>query len=175
MLIRTCLAMLTAASLAMSLIPGSAACRGLSLQNDLPKRVEANRQQTTGTRGPGDDLAAEAPNSKQTPAQMDPRAEKVKRTVRRIGLASKITVFLKNGDDLHGATTVIDEHTFQLAEVDLHHVMTVDYVDVKKVRSGYGGINLFTGRRTSYPLWVQPVAVAAVLGLLIVPLFFLKD
>jgi hypothetical protein len=84
-------------------------------------------------------------------------------------------VFLKNGDDLHGAVTMIDEHSFQVAEVDLHQVMTIAYRDVSKVRSGYGRINLFTGRRTSYPLWVQPVAVAAVLGLLIVPLFFLKD
>jgi hypothetical protein len=54
--------------------------------------------------------------------------------------------------------------------------MTIDYRDVAKVRSGYGRVNMFTGRHTSQTsLWVGPVIVMAVVGLCFVPVLLSKD
>ena len=94
-------------------------------------------------------------------AQADPRAEKIKHDVTKIGVAQKITVFLKNGDALHGAVTRIDAASFEIAEVDLRRTETVAYADVKKIRGGYGGINLFTGQRAHPP---RGVRIAATVG-----------
>jgi hypothetical protein len=85
----------------------------------------------------------------------DKRIEKIKRTVQKIGIGSKITVFLNNGDELHGAVTTIDTESFQVAEIDLHQVFTLQYKYVKKVRSDYGGVNLLTGKRMSPPRGVR--------------------
>ena len=58
---------------------------------------------------------------------------------------------MKNGDVLHGAVTKIDRDEFTIAEVDFQRLFTIQYKDVKKTRSGYGGINLITGKRASPP------------------------
>jgi len=159
----------------MWLLPARAACNNPGSPGDHTQPIETTRRQPTASGDPKDEGSAEAAKAKQTPAPLDPHTEQIKRTVRRIGLGSKITVFVKNGDDVHGATTAIDQDKFQVAEVDLHQIITIEYKDARKVRSGYGGINLFTGRRTSQPHWVQPAIFIGLMGMLIVPLFFLKD
>jgi len=159
----------------MLLLQAPAICRTLPLQNGQAEPANPNRRNIPAGDTEGSDLTPEPATPKQTPTQADPQTEQVKRTVRRIGLASKITVFLKNGDDLHGAVAALDQDKFQVAEVDQHQLITIEYKDVKKVRSGYGGLNLFTGRRTSQPHWVVPVITIGLLGMLIVPLFFLRD
>jgi len=171
---RACMTVLIAISMVMLLLPRSVACNGLSLQDSPPKQAASSQQPGIDNTMPGGE-SKPGVASHQAPGPIDPRTEQVKRTVRRIGLASKISVFLKNGDDLHGAVAALDQDKFQVAEIDLHQLITVEYKDVKKVRSGYGGINLFTGRRTSQPRWVVPVITAALMGMLIVPLFFLRD
>ena len=99
----------------------------------------------------------------QTASPVDPAVEKLRREIDRIGIAQKITVFLKNGDVLHGALTKIDKDEFAIAEVDFQGIFTIQYKDVKKVRGGYGGINLLTGKRASPPRWAR---IAAPLGAL---------
>jgi sRNA-binding regulator protein Hfq len=94
-------------------------------------------------------------SSRPSPTPPDKRIEKIKRTVQKIGIGSKITVFLNNGDELHGAVTLVDTESFQVAEIDLHQVFTLQYKYVKKVRSGYSGINLITGKRMSPPRGVK--------------------
>ena len=77
------------------------------------------------------------------------RIEKLKRVVNKVGVGHRITVFLKNGEDLHGTVSRIGAEDFDVAEVDLKQLITVRYEFTEKVREGYGNINLFTGRRTS--------------------------
>ena len=175
MLFRSCLAILIAASLLVWLVPANAAGKTPRSPDDHTELIETTGHQPTGSNNPRGEPNSESATPKQTPAPTDPHTEQIKRTVRRIGLGTKITVFVKNGDDVHGATTAIDQDKFQVAEVDLHQIVTIEYKNVRKVRSGYGGINLFTGKRTSQPHWVQPVIFAGVMGMLIVPLFFLRD
>ena len=92
-------------------------------------------------------------------------AEKIKRAVEEIGMAQKITVILKSGDDdLHGAVTRIGKDEFEVAEVDFQRVVTVQYANVKKLRSGYGRTNLFTGKRISSP--PRALRIAATVGAL---------
>jgi hypothetical protein len=93
--------------------------------------------------------------------------------VRKIGIGSKITVFLNNGDELHGAVSQIDAESFQVAEIDLHQVFTLQYKYVKKVRSGYGGINLLTGKRTSPPRGVKIGVLVGSLAALALPIVLL--
>ena len=97
--------------------------------------------------------------AKQQPAA-DKRIEKIKRVVNKVGVGHRITVFLKNGDDLHGTVSRVGPEDFDVAEVDLQRLITVRYESVEKAREGYGGINLFTGKRKS-PRKGEGVAVAA--------------
>ncbi|MCA1615858.1 MAG: hypothetical protein LC800_17510 [Acidobacteria bacterium] len=79
----------------------------------------------------------------------DKRVEKLKRVVNKVGVGRRITVFLKNGEDLHGTVSRVGAEDFDVAEVDLKQLITVRYEFTEKVREGYGNVNLFTGKRTS--------------------------
>ena len=106
----------------------------------------------------GQSTPASSPRASQRPVLSD--AEKIKRAVEEIGMSQKITVILKSGDDdLHGAVTRIGKDEFEVAEVDFQRVITVQYTNVKKIRSGYGGTNLFTGKRTSSPPRALRIAI----------------
>jgi len=98
------------------------------------------------------------------------RAEQVKWKIRSLGVASRVTVQLNNGNERYGSVERIDEDSFQLAEVDLKQVFTVAYNDVRKIREGYGNPNQFTGKRWN-PIWAK-IAVTAVVVLfaVVVPL-----
>lgn len=103
----------------------------------------------------------------QMTVQLDDKARKIKRMVEKVGIAGKATLFLKNGDDLHGNIVSIDEESFQITEVDLKQVITLHYKNVKKVRKGYGNLNLLTGKRTSPPQGVNIAIAAGVLFMVI--------
>lgn len=77
------------------------------------------------------------------------RIEKLKRVVDKVGVGRRITVFLKNGEELHGTVSRIGAEDFDVAEIDLKQLITVRYEFVEKLREGYGNINLFTGKRRS--------------------------
>ena len=136
----------------------------------LPPGARAARK----TDSSGDGSSAPNPGRPtQTPKSTDPGLAKIEREVRRIGVGGNITVFLKNGETLHGAITTIEDERLQITEVDLRQIVTSQYKDVKKVRRGYGGISAFTGKRTSWPSWVKPVAIAGAVMLLLVPIILL--
>lgn len=99
----------------------------------------------------------------QTASPADPAVEKVRHGVEKTGMSQKITVFLKNGDALHGAVTKIDRDEFAIAEVDFQRIITIQYKDVKKTRSGYGEINLLSGKRVNPP---KAAKIAVHVGLL---------
>lgn len=107
--------------------------------------------QTASKADPSAPNASRAYPPPQTAPPADPAAEKVRLSVEKTGMSQKITVLLKNGDALHGAVTKIDRDEFAIAEVDFQRIFTIQYKDVKKTRSGYGEINLLTGKRVSPP------------------------
>lgn len=115
----------------------------------------------------------------QTASPADPAAQKVRRDVEKTGMAQKITVFLKNDDALHGAVTRIDRDEFAIAEVDFQRIFTIQYKDVKRIRSGYGGINLITGKRASPPkaarIGVMAGLLFLIIGLPVIALATAKD
>ena len=80
---------------------------------------------------------------------LDKQSKKIMRVVLNAGVGGRLTVFLNNGEELHGAVSQIGPDSFALAEVDRHDVFTILYRDVRKARTGYDGINLFTGQRVS--------------------------
>ena len=100
-----------------------------------------------GVAGAAPAAAKSAPTKQQKAAAK--RIDKLKRVVDKVGVGHRITVFLKNGEDLHGTVSRIGAEDFDVAEVDLQQLITVRYEFVEKVREGYGNINLFTGKRRS--------------------------
>lgn len=112
-----------------------------------------------------------APSRSQSPVPLDKRAEKVRRSVQRIGLSQTITVIIADGDDLHGTVTDIREQEFVIAEVDLRRQVIIAYADVKKVRSGYARHrDLFTGERNSPPKGTRIAAFAGLIFAVALPL-----
>jgi hypothetical protein len=101
-------------------------------------------------------------------AQSDPHVEKIRREVSKVGLTGQITVFPRaKGEALHGVITNIETDRFEIAEIDLKQKLTIEYADVKKVRAGYAGINLFTGKRAHPPRGARIAATAGVFHLVI--------
>lgn len=115
-----------------------------------------------------------APVQSQSPAPLDKRAEKVRQSVRRIGLSQTVTVIMPREADLHGTIVNVGEQSFDLAEVDQRRIITIPYAHVKKVRSGYTPPKLFTGERNSPPKGVRIAAFAALVATLAIPLIALS-
>lgn len=109
------------------------------------------------------------------PQADDKRLEKIRRTVRKVGVGGKITLFLANGDELHGAVSRIADDDLDLAETDLRQLIAVRYEHIKKVRSGYDHFSPLTGRRTSSPRGVKVALYAGLVGLLALPLVVLAS
>ena len=100
----------------------------------------------------------------------DHRTDEIKWKLRGLGIASRVTIKLNNGNERYGSIERLDEDTFQIAEVDIKQVITVSYNDVKKVREGYGNPNQFTGKRWN-PIWAKiSVTALIVLFAVVVPL-----
>ena len=79
----------------------------------------------------------------QTPAD---QTAKIKIRVEKIGVGSDITVKLTAGKTYHGLVNKIEDATFEITEVDLKTSLTIRYVEVKKVESGYGPKGAFGNR-----------------------------
>lgn len=82
-----------------------------------------------------------------TTPKLDEKARKIKRVVEKVGVAGKLTLYLKNGEELYGNVVRYDEESVQITEVDLKQLVTVQYVNVKKVRENYGNPDPITGKR----------------------------
>ena len=93
----------------------------------------------------------------------NPRVNKIKGKVRKIGTGGTITVQLDNTREYHGTIKWIDEDSFQIDEVDLKQVVSINYSETKNVYAGYGGKGL-GGKRVNPKRGV--IAIAAVGGVL---------
>jgi hypothetical protein len=138
------------------------------LSGDEPARsseaVQPKEAQTSAS--------SNTPVSKPTQAQSkeEKRVREIKNRLRQMGLAARITVILLNDNERYGSVERIDAESFQLAEVDLKQEVTIEYKNVKKVRTGYGQFNGITGKRVNPK--VDLIAKIAILTflLIIVPL-----
>lgn len=123
--------------------------------------------------------ASQSAGAKMSSVQLDEKARKIKRTVEKIGVAGKLTLYLKNGEELYGNVVSYDEEGLQITEIDLKRVVSVQYRNIKRVREGYGNPNLLTGKRTNPPKGVKVgIIVAALflaLGLPVIALAAAKD
>src|SRR3712207_3954484 len=104
----------------------------------------ASTQQQTQSTG-GQTTQAPASTTQVPPAKLDDRARRVKRTVEKIGVGGRLTLYLKNGDTLYGSVVRYTEEDVQITEVDLKQVLTIQFRNVKKVREDYGKRDLITG------------------------------
>ena len=105
---------------------------------------QAETQGQTGTK-------QNAQAGQKQPAPSEKQIEKVMHDVFNVGVGQRITVFLRDGHTLHGTVAQIKEESFEVSEVDQRLTLTVRYDEVKKIRGGYGGVNLFTGKTTNAP------------------------
>ena len=108
----------------------------------VTKETSAQQQSQTGQNQQGTNTAQSA-----QPVKLDDKARKIKRTVAQIGVAGRITLYLKNGEELYGNVVSYGEESVQITEVDLKQVVTVQYRNIKRVRDGYGAPEPFTGKR----------------------------
>jgi hypothetical protein len=117
-----------------------------------------------------DAWARAAQSSSQSASKDDRLAEHIKQKVQDLGVSARITVILKNGNELYGGVSAIDDDTFQILEVDQRRLITIGYKDVKKVRYSYGNPNPFNGKRWN-PIWGRVAAIGVlVLFVVVVPL-----
>ena len=140
-----------------------------------PLRTEARAQAQSADKAKTQDQTGTKPNAqpgrKRQPAPPEKQIEKVMHDVFNVGVGQGMTVFLRNGDTLHGTLADIRQDDFQIAEVDRRQNFTVRYDEVKKVRKGFGGINLFTGKRTHPSRGTRLAVFSAVLaGVILLPI-----
>jgi hypothetical protein len=100
------------------------------------------------------------------PAALPKRAEEVRRRVEKIGVGQRITVVRFDGIEHYGTVRALGATSVEVAEVDIKQPVTDAYVDIKKVRKGYGGINWVSGKRPN-PVWGWVAAAAIFVPLLI--------
>lgn len=136
----------------------------------------STRQQTQSAQSGSPTTATLAQTS---PAQLDERSRKIKRTVEKIGVAGKLTLYLKNGEELYGSVVRYDEESLQIAEIDLKQIVTVQYKNIKKVREDYGRPNILTGKRNNpskgLKIGITAAVFAFALGFPILVLATMKD
>jgi hypothetical protein len=114
-----------------------------------PQRAEdtSTQQQPQGAQSQGPTTPSSGGQAQ--PAKLDDKARKIKRMIEKIGVAGRLTLYLKNGEELYGSVVRYDEESLQVAEIDLKQVVTIQYKNVKKVRDDYGKPNPFTGKRNN--------------------------
>ena len=102
--------------------------------------------------------------------QLDPMVEKIRNKITAIGVGGAVTIYLKNGDELHGTVSHINSDTVELAEVDRRIAITVDYHEVKKIREGLGNVNVFTGRRVTRSHTARVIGLVIASAVIAIPL-----
>jgi hypothetical protein len=143
------------------------------------KAEETSTQQQSQSGGGQATTAPQANATQVPPAKLDDKARKIKRTVEKIGVGGRLTLYLRNGDELYGSVVSLDDESLQVTEVDLKQVLTIQYRNVKKVREDYGKRDIFTRKRTNPPRGFKIGAAVAALflavGLPIIALASMKD
>jgi len=99
--------------------------------------------------------------------------EKIRRGIQKIGIGSPATLYLKNGDELHGTISQYDLDTVHIAEVDRRQNFSVNFTDIRKIRSGLGNVNVFTGQRVTQPRKLRLAALIGIVAVLALPVIIL--
>lgn len=73
--------------------------------------------------------------------------QKVKDEVQKIGSGGEVSVIMFSGLEYYGSISKIEADSFEIDEVDLKQMVSIDYTNVKKVERGYGRMNSSTGTR----------------------------
>ena len=162
---RYCLIVVVSISLITMSAP-KGLCDGLLGADGSVQGTTTTPPSKVGAQDPEKQPPTDKSASARHPAKADRRVEQIKGKLRSLGIASRVTVMLNNGNERYGSIERLDENSFQLAEVDLKQVFTVAYSDVKKVREGYGNTNQFTGKRWN-PIWAK-ISLVAVIVLFVV-------
>jgi sRNA-binding regulator protein Hfq len=137
-----------------------------ALENSSQTQLQSNQNQG----------AASSSNAGQTtPVKLDDKARKVKRMVSKIGVAGRLTLYLRNGEELYGSVVSYDEESLQIAEIDLKQVVTVQYRNVKKVREDYGKRDLLTGKRTNPSKGIKIGVAVGLLFLIALPIIIVAS
>jgi hypothetical protein len=133
--------------------------------------VKQELSQGSQSASPGQRQAQSAP--------LDDKSRKIKRMVEKIGVAGRLTLYLKNDEKLYGSVVRYDEESVQVAEIDLKQVITIQYRNIKKIREDYGKRDPLTGKRSNPPKGIRVGIAAGLLflavGLPIVVLASMKD
>ena len=146
-----------------------------------PKAEEISKQQSQSAQSSsGATQSAATQSAVQTPApKLDDKARKVKRMVEKIGVAGRLTLYLKNGEELYGSVVLYDEESVQITEIDLKQVVTVQYINIKRVREDYGKRDLFTGKRSNpskgFKIGLAVGLLFVAIGVPIIALASMKD
>jgi hypothetical protein len=131
-MIRTCLSILISLSIFLVTSPGS-----IYGESYLTPRISSNFGRAIC---PSNEVkrqqAALFKSLNQQSKSASPQVDKIRRDVQKIGVGGQITVYQIRGNTLHGTVTKINQDEFEIAEVDLGQIITIQYRDVKKVRSG---------------------------------------
>jgi hypothetical protein len=94
-----------------------------------------------------------------------PQIQKVKDRVQTIGVGEDVTVMLSSGLEYYGSISKIEPDSFEIDEIDLRQMVSIDYADVKKVEKGYGKMDSSSGKRRkgwkSRPVLIYTIASAA--------------
>lgn len=152
-------------------------CReSVAAKQSLTAESSAPQQQSQSAQSGS---AAKASGAQTSPVQLDERSRKIKRTVEKIGVAGRLTLYLKNGEELYGSVVRYDDESLQIAEVDLKQIVTVQYKNVKKVREDYGRPNILTGKRSNpskgFKIGIAAAVFAFAIGFPILLLATSKD
>jgi hypothetical protein len=142
-------------------------------------QTNANNQSSQDAEGRTQAANANTTKAQVNPTRLDEKARKIKRVVEKVGVAGKLTLYLKNGEQLYGNVVRYDAESVQIAEVDLKQVVTIQYQNIKKAREDYGHRDILTGRRSNPSKGIKIGITAALLfvavGLPIVLLASIKD
>lgn len=145
-------------------------CQMLPATDTSSREITGEPQTQTNGQGEKKQTQADKPASPRKSTKAEQRADLIKGKLRGLGIASRVTIKLNNGNERYGSIERIDEDSFQLAEVDLMQTFTISYDDVKKIREGYGRPNQFTGKRWN-PIWAKlSLAAVIVMFVVVVPL-----
>ncbi|MBD0369274.1 MAG: hypothetical protein ICV60_00355 [Pyrinomonadaceae bacterium] len=108
---------------------------------------EVSKQPTQSGQG----ASSNAGQTATAPAPLDDKARKIRRMVQKIGVAGRLTLYLKNGEEFYGSVVSYDEESLRIAEIDLKQVVTVQYRNIKRIREDYGKRDPLTGQRSNPP------------------------
>jgi hypothetical protein len=112
----------------------------------------------------------------QQAAQLSAKQSAIQRKAATLKPDDKISVIPMRGVEQFGRFVSSDASGFTFYDVDRHHQMTLQYIEVKKLRKGYAGYNFIRGQHTD-PLHntVAALIIGGVLAGLIIAAATAKD